>query len=156
MNNTTSASQWLEAVIEASKEFATTMLGMENASFIEEIDKIPENEEAAYIALVGEKTSLQLGIGISKKNSMLLARALMGIKSDEPDLEEDEVADAISEVVNILGGQVKNIMSKQATVNLGLPMFMQGKMFIKDSIDIKIAKVKLGNILIFVLVLKSD
>ena len=132
------------------------MLGMDGAEFVEKIESIPDNEEAAYIALVGEKTALQLGIGVSPTNSMLLARALMGMEPDEPDLEEEEVADAISEVVNILGGQVKNIMSEKATVNLGLPMFMQGKMFVKDSTDIKVAKVVLGEIPILVLVLKSD
>ncbi|MBN2801812.1 MAG: chemotaxis protein CheX [Deltaproteobacteria bacterium] len=156
MSNGTSASQWLDAVLEASKELATTMLGMDEATFIEEITKLPDNEEAAYIALVGEETAVQVGIGASPENSMLVARALMGMEPDEPDLEEDEVADAISEIVNILGGQVKNIMSDHANVNLGLPMFMHGKLYVKESTDIKIAKIKLGEIPILILVLKSD
>ena len=62
MSNGTSATEWLDAVVEASKELATTMLFMDSATLLEKMDKIPDNDEAAYIALVGEKTSLQANI----------------------------------------------------------------------------------------------
>jgi CheY-specific phosphatase CheX len=157
MSQGASASDWLQAVVDSSDEFATSMLGLSGAKIIEISGTLPQSESAAYIALVGEKTAIQVGLSATPDNSQLLAKALMGMEPEEEDLETAEVADAFSEIANILAGQVKTKMADaQDPVNLGLPMFIRGDLSIPENTEVSIAKATMGDIPVTLLVLKNN
>ena len=152
----TDIQNWLGAMITASEELATSMLGMDDFEMLAIKDKLPDRKNAAYIALVGQSTAVQIGLGASVEGCQQLARSLMCMEPEEEDLPEDEVADAISEIANILAGQVKTIISLgDEKINLGLPMFIRGVMSVSDTTQAVSADVRLGNIPATLLVLKS-
>ncbi len=157
MSDGANIQDWLDAVIEASDELASVALGLDNTELIGIKEAPPENDGSAYIALVGEKTSIQLGILSNKEGCQLMARTLLAMEPEEEDLEESEVADAVSEIANILAGQVKTIMAqKDASVNLGIPIFVHGGIEVTEAMNIAAADMKLGSIPVTFLVLKTD
>ncbi len=117
---------WMDALVSATNELATTSLGFEEGSVNEE----PDCEFAAgsCIALVGEEGSLQMGLGASQENAMKLGRALFGMEPDEEDLSEQDLGDALGEIVNVVAGGVKTRMSEHAvSMQLGLPLLLHGR-----------------------------
>ena len=152
-----SISDWMEAVVVSSGELATTMLGMSGAELVGVHDKLPGQENAAYISVVGEQSAVQIGLGASPENVQLLAKALMGMGPDEEDLDPEEATDAFSEITNILAGQVKTHIGKKSdiVVNLGIPMFVTGELHVPDTSEIKIAEAKIGDVPVTFLVMKN-
>ncbi|MBN2719349.1 MAG: chemotaxis protein CheX [Deltaproteobacteria bacterium] len=157
MSGYPSISDWLDAVVESSGELATTMLGMTGAELLSTHDRLPGQENAAYISVVGEQSAVQIGLGATPENVQLLAKALMGMDADEDDLDLDEASDAFSEITNILAGQVKTVIGKKSdmVVNLGIPMFIKGELHIPDSSEVRVADAKIGNVPVTFLVMKS-
>lgn len=152
-----SISDWMDAVVVSSGELATTMLGMNGTELISIQNRLPDQENAAYISVVGEKSAVQIGVGASPENVQILAKALMGMEPDEEDLAPDEVSDAFSEITNILAGQVKTVIGKKSdiVVNLGIPMFIRGELHVSEASEIKVAFAKMGDVPVTFLVMKS-
>jgi CheY-specific phosphatase CheX len=154
----TTVNDWMNAVLAASEELAVSMLGFESADVIQMTEQLPKEGTAAHIALVGENVAAQVGIVTSAEHCQELARALMGMEEDEEDLQEDEVADAVSEMANIMAGQVKTRMAEANNiVNLGLPIFVRGELsFKEEGTELLAAEAKLGDIPVTFLVLLHD
>jgi CheY-specific phosphatase CheX len=108
------------------------------------------------IALVSDSASVQLGIASTKEGCQALARALLAMDPDEEDLPEEDVADAIGEVANIVAGQVKSAMSDtDASLRIGLPLFVQGKVDYSDEVESAVADLNIGPVPVTFIVLKS-
>jgi CheY-specific phosphatase CheX len=148
---------WMDAVVSSSAELATMMLGMSGAELIATHDRMPSPGNAAYISVVGEQSAVQIGVGATPENVQVLAKALMGMTADEDDLDSDEAADAFSEITNILAGQVKTIIGKKSdiVVNLGIPMFIKGELYIPESSEVQIAEARIGDVPVTFLVMKN-
>lgn len=149
-------SDWMDAVVASSNELASTMLGMPGAQVIQIHNHLSEQENAAYISIVGEQSAVQIGLGASPANCQILVKALMGMEPDDEDLDSDEVIDAFSEITNILAGQVKTVIGKKSdiVVNLGIPMFIKGELHVPESSEIQIAEAKMGEVPVTFLVMK--
>ncbi|MBN2525474.1 MAG: chemotaxis protein CheX [Deltaproteobacteria bacterium] len=157
MSNYPTISDWMDAVVVSSAELATTMLGMSGAELISIQKGLPEQENAAYISVVGEQSAVQIGVGATPENVQILVKALMGMTPEDEDLEADEVTDAFSEITNILAGQVKTVIGKKSdiVVNLGIPMFIKGELHVPESSEVQVAEAKIGDVPVTFLVMKS-
>ncbi len=147
---------WLDAVVSSSKDLASTALGIDDFEVISIREDPAKDVESAFIALVGEQASVQIGVASSTEGCQQLARTLLAMEPDEEDLAEDEVTDAVGEVANIIAGQVKTEMAeKSISVNLGIPIFLHGHVKVTEEMELMIADVRMGSIPVSLLVLEN-
>jgi CheY-specific phosphatase CheX len=80
----------------------------------------------AHIPLVGAGQAFDLALVASPENCQALSRAILCMKEGAP-LRDAEVADAVGEIVNMLGGTVKRrLAGRGSELELGLPLFLHG------------------------------
>jgi hypothetical protein len=87
---------------------------------------IPANLPGAWVGLVGDRLSLQLGLVAEFVTLELLTANMIGKRDNLTDLE---ITDAIAEVVNVIGGVAKRIVIEaDPSLRSGLPMFLFGRL----------------------------
>jgi hypothetical protein len=125
MNATSSAPSraetWADAAAKALAELAETTLCMGVAERAEVLSKVPEHMRGALIQVVWDP-SMRLGVFGSKAACEKLARALLAVEEGDP-LSDDEIADAIREIINMVAGLAKRLVDENVSGNLGLPSF---------------------------------
>ena len=83
-------------------------------------------QPGAYISLLSEAHSVHLGLSSSPDGCRALARGLLGMRPDQ-EIQDQEVADGVREVMNIVAGKVKSKMAgKDGVLMMGLPLFLAG------------------------------
>ena len=101
-------------------------------------------EPGAYIAILSEHNAVHLGISASPAECHALARALLGLRHDEP-LSDRDAVDGLSEVMNILAGKVKASMTgRDGQLHLGLPLYVQDPIKGGNGQEAVSAETKLG------------
>ncbi|MCE9572010.1 MAG: chemotaxis protein CheX [Deltaproteobacteria bacterium] len=97
----------------------------------------------ALVPIVSAMEPVQIGLFSSEEGCSAIARALLGSGPDEA-MSRPDMIDAVSEVVNMLAGNVKARVSRYAShAALGLPTFVHGPVEapsqqVVDSLTIKI------------------
>jgi hypothetical protein len=103
-----------------------------------------DGEPGAYIAVLSPNNAIHLGLSARPSQCQALARALLGLRHDEP-IAEADVMDSVSEVMNILAGKVKASMAgRDGELHLGLPMFVQNPVQASAGSEAEATEVKLG------------
>ncbi len=146
--------QWRHAVEGAAQEIASYALSFPGA-----IVQDPVGLErtvsliGAHIPLVGDSGSYDLALVAAPDDCKALARAILCMAPDAP-VRDVEVADAIGEIVNMLGGGVKRRMSGNGVTDLllGLPIFMHGYIQPTERMTVICLPTKLGAIETMVLI----
>ena len=112
----------------------------------------------AYVSLVGKEYVLQLGICSNDHGLKTIAGLMMGMTPEErAALTEDELADAIGEIGNMLCGSVKKkLASKDPTLQIGIPILVRGQVEVSSSIQSAEADVSIGDVPIRLVVLKGS
>ena len=120
--------KWLEAALDATNEVATTVLGYEKMAIVDDVGTVASTEfTGAYIPLVTGNNSLHIGLASCKNGCQAFTRALFGMKDEEDDAPESDVADALGEIVNIVAGGIQiRLAEALPTIHLGLPIFVRG------------------------------
>ncbi|MEO0321541.1 MAG: chemotaxis protein CheX [Myxococcota bacterium] len=117
-------SSWVASVKEAMQD-TTMMLGFD-VDGVEEQPATPSGLRGAHIALVGNHCAVQLGVLSTAEGSQRLAQAML---EAEEELPEEDVADAMGEIANILVGVMKGAMIHlDEGLKLGLPVFVEGRL----------------------------
>ena len=81
-----------------------------------------ETPPAAYVAILGDRCSMHLGIASSMEGCRALVRALLGVRQRDP-ITDTEVVDGMSEILNIAAGKVKSRMVvRDGSLKLGLDL----------------------------------
>lgn len=144
--DTLTAEAWMEVLLAAAREVATTALGLTVSERLGEAATLTSGLEGAYLALVGQEDSIQIGIASSPEGCAALAKALLGMTSDD-DLPDSDMADALCEIVNILAGVVKrNVVARAASMTLGLPLFVKGVVQPTERIVLTLTDVCIGEV----------
>lgn len=115
-----------EKIIESAKEIFSTMVMMEIAVNGEPTTKSVALHESisGVIGLAGTHKGV-LAIHIPNKVAMAITSAFLGMDVDG--INED-VEDAVGELANMLGGNVKSILSENGRdINLSLPSTITGQ-----------------------------
>jgi Chemotaxis phosphatase CheX len=132
-----SPAEWRTAVEGAAQELATHALSFPGAT----VHAAVGAERAismigAHIPLVGGGKAFDLSLVSSPEGCRSLARAILCM-ADGAALRDAEVADAVGEIVNMLGGSVKRRLSGQcADLVLGLPLFIHGYIEPSDRLQV--------------------
>ena len=118
---------WRAAIEGAAGEIATRALSLSGATVQDPVDVARAMSMiGAHIPLVGPGRAFELSLVSSAEGCQALSRAILGI-APGPALPDVEVADAVGEIVNMLGGSIKRRLSGQgAELVLGLPIFVHG------------------------------
>lgn len=146
MSIESSADVWLTALTEATSELAETTLEMQSVSVATETTETTENLSGAYLSLIGDSDAVQVGIASDKDGCSKLARALLMMEDDE-ELSEEDMIDALGEIVNIVAGSVKTMVSKAGeSMTLGLPIVVRGQVLPTIGAHVAAVKVLIGSI----------
>ena len=117
--------EWLQVFRASTLELASSMLRFDAPAAAAKSAKPEEpGEPGAYIAILSPHNAVHLGLSARPANCRALARALLGLRTDQA-VSEHDVVDGLSEVMNILAGKVKATMAgRDGQLHLGLPMFV--------------------------------
>lgn len=109
----------------------------------------------ALIPIVSDLTPVQIGLFSDEAGCMAMARALLGNAPDDP-MSRADMIDAISEIVNMLAGNVKARVARYAThAALGLPTFIVGSVEAASRQVIESVPVMIGDIWAHVLIARA-
>lgn len=141
-----SIDDWTEASTAAVEELAATALGFADVAFrVYDQDELPEGVSGAYIPIVSDGVSVQIGVVAGESGCQDLARALLCMEPEDGALEDGDMADALGEVVNILAGGVKGrLIDRQPDLRLGLPVFLRGRIHLNGSYEHSVTQMSLG------------
>lgn len=146
MSESTTLQEWLAAMIDASTELATVTLGFDGVTTVGTADDVADHSAGAYIGLVGETTTVQLAMCSTIDGCKQLARALLGM-TEEDELADSDMADAMGEVMNIVAGTVKTRMDgRLPALKLGLPLFVTGRVYSVNQPETAVLNVDVGPI----------
>jgi hypothetical protein len=135
----------MAAMSETINEVATTALGLPGCEIVRTYDRIPPGREGAYLALVGQEDSIQIGLISNAEGCQALAKSLLQMEPGDADLDPPDVADAMCEVVNIIAGGIKaRVNGKVPPIKLGLPIFVNGAVQPSSRLVIVVAEVIIG------------
>src|SRR5262245_31142156 len=104
-----SMESWVACFQRASEEIASQTLRFDPSAGPRDVARIQGKCPGAYIALLGSQTSVHLGISASPDGCRTIARGLLGAHPSS-EIDDREVMDAMSEVLNIVAGKVKSLM----------------------------------------------
>jgi chemotaxis protein CheX len=117
-----------DKIIESAKEIFSSMVMMEisvNGDSMIKSEPLIESI-SGVIGLAGTHKGV-LAIHIPNKVAMAITSSFLGMDVDE--INED-VEDAVGELANMLGGNVKSILSENGRdINLSLPSTITGKQY---------------------------
>jgi chemotaxis protein CheX len=117
-----------EKIIESAIEIFSTMVMLEISVNGDPMSKLPPLTESisGVIGLAGTHKGV-LAIHIPDKVAMAITASFLGVVIDE--INED-VEDAVGELANMLGGNVKSILSENGRdIDLSLPSTIRGQQY---------------------------
>lgn len=139
---------WLEALTEVIRDYAARSLRFDGKPALEPPSGNGDGSggmlPAAYVAILGERCSMHLGVSSSMDGCRALVRALLGVRQRDP-ITDAEVVDGMSEILNIAAGKVKSRMVvRDGSLKLGLPIFVQGQVGLGENTERASADVMIG------------
>jgi len=147
-----SLDEWIEALTDSAGEIASTSLGYGECRVMAKESADPlapltaPDLVGAYISVMSNEHSLNLGLLADAPGCENLAKALLGMDAQET-LPEEDVTDSLRELVNILAGGVKRRMSgRESTLQLGLPLVVRGQVAVTELMEAARVKMMLGPI----------
>jgi hypothetical protein len=137
---------WHEAVKGAFSEVAEYALGGLQVTVGAPVDpSIADKLIGAHIPLVSAKHCFDLAIVSTQGGCDTLGRAMLQMGPTEP-ITQAEVADAVREISNMLGGTVKRRMKQYSELELGLPVFIEGRVMRTEQMLVVALPVKVGTV----------
>ncbi len=147
---------WLDALKAAAHAFIQTTYNSDGVAAASRQSNLPwDNTMGAWVPLVGEAFSLQLGLVSTDDGCQAIARRLLNLSPTAP-LTEEDMADAIRETVNIIAGMSKTTIEGDISLSsLGLPLFIAGHIKITKEQAAVSEMINLGDQSCYLVVLKQ-
>jgi len=136
--------QWLDCLAEVANEYATHHLRFDTSAPEPPAAEQGAARPAVYVAILGDASSMHLGLTTSTEGAKALTRAFLALRGGET-VGESDVVDCMSEILNILAGKVKSKMSaRDGSLRLGLPMYVSGAVGHGEGVEKAIVDVTMG------------
>lgn len=121
---------WMNDVSAAAQTIAARALGIRNMAWQHLPQaEVPGNLYGVYIPLLMDQFALHLGLLGERVSCNRLAKALLGMSSEESIADDAELFDAVGEIVNMMAGEVKARVADSTKLSLGIPLALMGKVF---------------------------
>lgn len=148
------ATRWQAAIAGGATELATCALGFSGAEVLHADSKYnPADKIGAHLPLLGGPRALEIALVGTEASCRRLAAAML-LSTTPETLGMPEIADAVGEALNMLGGAVKRrVRSDGNELELGLPLFVLGHVQTTNSISIIALPTKFGPIEMYTLVI---
>jgi len=147
--------EWLDCFKEATNDLANSSLRFDGVPPRETPAKGEQANPGTYIAIMTDSSSMHLGITSTPQGVRVLARGLLGLRQDQ-ELSDQEAVDGVSEMMNIVAGKVKSKMAtRDGTLQLGLPMFVQTPIQVNEQMERASADVTIGPVACQLLVFRN-
>lgn len=149
---------WAEILLQATNSFAAEMLGVDDCPVQNSGPGPAESGPGAYITLVGDSGSLQMGIISTQQGCKRLAGMLLGMDAEEADeLTGADMVDAYGEIINVVAGIVKQLVNESdPSFHLGLPIFINGQVCAMEHQQSVVTKILVDDVPVHLLVLTPD
>jgi hypothetical protein len=144
---------WRTAIAGAASEIAVYALSFPEATVHDPVGlEQAESMIGAHIPLVGGGGAYDLALVSSAEGCKALSRAILGVAPTAV-LRDAEIADAVGEIANMLGGSLKRrLAGLGAELVLGLPIFMHGHLQPTDRMSVIVLPVRFGPVDTIVLI----
>lgn len=148
-------SQLCEELKKCAEEFATNSLCASEVSFAELDGRVLDNCIGTSIQLVGEEVSFDICVEASDENAKSLVAKFLMMTVEE--LEEEDFKDAFGEVTNILGGQIRPLITEHHPgVTLGFPAVYQGVRFFSSQQEVAAMNATFDGVELVIRLVKSN
>jgi CheY-specific phosphatase CheX len=135
--------EWVEALVVAANELATGSLGFEEGSVVGTESSLSSVVSGSLVALVGQQSSVEVGICATKDNCVKLARSFLGMEPEDEELSSSDLDDALGEMANVLAGVLKSQLNGRVPpLQLGLPIVLHGLVGASSSAEMVVAKLQ--------------
>lgn len=149
-----STEEWLDAVVSATQELAVTALAFEEGTVEQTSEPVPDMSMGSFAGIAGEEGAIQIGIIASHEDCISMCRAFLGMEVDE-ELSEEDLADCLGELVNVMIGGVKSRMSHAGglTMKIGLPLVFRGRIEVPKNVKAMTSLIRWGSVQAYVILL---
>ncbi|HEY5957521.1 MAG TPA: chemotaxis protein CheX [Polyangiaceae bacterium] len=135
---------WRNAFLESVQELSIGFLGGTEVIVTGEKQEMPYALLGAFVQVVCSEGPVLLGITGTSASCHGLAKLMLGMDLKEP-IGEDDANDAVGELINITAGLIKTKLSNQlGNIELGLPVFLSGRLRAIGRIAVASTEVKIG------------
>lgn len=142
-----SVASWLADLEGAFEETARGALGIDAIEVLRRGDHPNPGQHGSYLGLIGPSGALQIGIAADAATCQALAKSLLAMGPEEPALSDAEVADAVSEIVNIVAGAFKTrVRDRAPQLTMGLPTFFHGGVQESERTAVRVAEIRAGDL----------
>ena len=147
--------EWMEAMVAALSQVAINPLGYKGSEVLSYPKSIPDGNCGSYIPLNRNDESLRICLLLDQRSRQAVARSLFCMSPGDDDLDEQDVGDALGEILNIMSGLIKAHMGAKAVeqnqakveVKIGLPAYLDNASSVSRAAEVSIAKVRIGPVL---------
>ncbi len=150
--------RWLEHMLTSMKDVSANPLGYTSGSDVVSFgDVIPDGYKGAYLPFEGGDDLLWMCIFADAAAGQSVARGLFAMGPDEEDLSDEDVVDALGEIVNVISGLVKAMIRAEnddITLSIGLPHSMQSPDEVNCRADKSVAEVRVGPVSVYLSAVK--
>ena len=135
---------WKSAFIESVQELGATFLGGAEVVVLDHKQAMPEDLLGSFVQIVCPEGPVLLGITGPEGSCLSLAKLMLGM-APEDELAEADAFDAMGELINIAAGGIKmRLAAKLGSIELGLPMFLSGRLRAVGHIEVELTEVTIG------------
>lgn len=145
---------WVAAARAAAVDIAQQALG--HGCVVADRSSAMTSAAGALVPIVSAMEPVQIGLFSSEEGCGQLARALLQSGPTDP-LTRADMIDAVSEIVNMLAGNVKARVSRYAShAALGLPTFVHGPVEVASQQVIDALTIEIGPIRAQVVIVRTN
>lgn len=119
--------EWLEWAVKGMKDVVNESLCCEDFELVENVEKFT-SPFGAWLPIKAGNEPLHIGILSSEDGCSRMTRSLLFMEPDEDDPSQEDMADAVGEIVNIIAGIMqRDLAGEVPEIELGLPIFVAGE-----------------------------
>jgi hypothetical protein len=146
--------RWLDAALTAIEESVVTLGFDPPRRGARERSASPELF-GALVSVASDRTSIQVGILSTRGGHAAVARTMLAIEPSE-EVAEDDIADAIRELTNLVAGGLKRAMiDRDSGLRIGLPVFIHGAVEKTASLELAVQYLNLSGESVAIVVLQA-
>ncbi|MGC4069146.1 MAG: chemotaxis protein CheX [Polyangiaceae bacterium] len=135
---------WRRTFVESVQELSSSFLCGVPVAEVGHKQQMPDDLLGAFVQVVCPEGAVLLGITGTSESCAGLAKLMLGM-DPEDEISEDDSNDAMGEIINIAAGTLKTKLSSQVgNIELGLPLFLSGRLRAVGHIAVELTEVEIG------------